>query len=472
MFPRLRCNKVNQERNIFVLELKKNDIYKSEIIDYTTEGSGICRINGVAVFVPSACVGDIAEIRILKTAKNYAYGKIERIISSSADRITPDCGLSVQCGGCTFRHINYEAELRFKEKHVKDTLVRIGNVDEQQKKKIVGCSHPDNYRNKAQLPFTVSKDGEIAVGFFASRTHRVIPLKECMLQSEIFNHTIPIVLEWANRNRISVYDEKLHTGKLRHLYMRYAEKTDELMVCIVANADTLKGENELVSMLREKLPQLKTVVVNVNKDRTNVITGRVCRTIYGDGYITDELCGLKFRISPLSFYQVNRAQAEKLYSIAADLADLKNGETLLDLYCGTGTIGLTMAYKAKRLIGAEIIPQAIDDAIKNSQRNNITNAEFICADAGQAVKKLKETGLSPDCIVIDPPRKGCSMDVISAVSEMSPSRVVYVSCDPATLARDIKLFAENGYYVKKAVPVDMFPRTAHVECVVLMTKSD
>ena len=363
------------------MELKKNKIYETEIIDYTTEGSGVCKIDGLAVFVPSSAVGDTAEVKILKSAKNYAFGKIENILSPSPNRISPDCDIFNKCGGCTFRHITYQSELDFKQKRVFDALTRIGGIEGNLIGNIIGADESDFYRNKAQLPVTLDSDGNIKVGFFAQRTHRVVTLDNCQLQSKAFSPAIEIFLKWANQNHISVYDEKSHTGILRHLYLRYAEKTDELMVCIVANANELRKEKQLIQILSENLPNLKSLVLNTNTDKTNVITGQKCRTLYGDGYITDILCDMKFRISPLSFYQVNRTQAEKLYQKAAEFADLKKNETLLDMYCGTGTIGLTMAGYVKNLIGVEIIPQAVEDAKNNAVLNGITNAEFICADA-------------------------------------------------------------------------------------------
>lgn len=452
--------------------IKKNEIYETEIIDYTTEGSGVCKIEGMTVFVPSTAAGDRAEVRILKTAKNYAFGKLEKMIEPSKDRIISDCPVSEKCGGCLFRHITYQAELEFKQKRVYDALTRIGGISGDLIGNIVGAEKSSRYRNKAQLPVAYDRDGKICVGFFAPRSHRVIPLKGCMLQSGSFDRAAEVFVDWAEKNHIPPYDESIHKGVLRHLYLRYAAKTDQLMVCVVANADELRHENELVRELCSALPNLRTVVLNINKDKTNVITGKTCRTLYGDGYITDELCGLRFRISPLSFYQVNRDQAERLYGIAAEYADLKPGETLLDLYCGTGTIGLSMAGRVKKLIGVEIIPQAIEDAKRNAAENNIHNAEFICADAGKAAADLHSRSIRPDCIVLDPPRKGCDKELISTVVQMSPKRIVYVSCDPATLARDIALFSSQGYTTVKATPVDMFPRTGHVECVVLMTKCD
>ena len=451
--------------------LRKNEIYRAEITDYTTEGSGICRIDGIAVFVQNAAVGDIADIRIIKPAKNYAFGKIESIIDSSPDRIAADCPVCDKCGGCSFRHITYDSELLFKQKRVTDALTRIGGLEKEITEPIEAADGSSRYRNKAQLPIAYDKNGSVCVGFYAMHSHRVIPLEDCLLHTELFTKAAKVFLEWANKYAVPPYDEAAHKGILRHLYLRQAQKTNELMVCIVANAKELRRERELVTSLCDALPELKTVVLNTNTDRTNVITGRLNRTLYGDGYITDELCSLRFRISPLSFYQVNRDQAEKLYGIASEFADINDSDVLLDLYCGTGTIGLTMAKKAKKLIGVEIIPQAIEDARLNASLNGITNAEFICSDASDAAHELNKRHLRPDCIILDPPRKGCDRALIGTVSQMDPKRIVYVSCDPATLARDIKLFSELGFTVQRVKPVDMFPRTGHVETVVLMKRT-
>ncbi len=454
------------------MELEKNKIYLGEAVDYTAEGNGVFKINGMTVFVPNTAVGDKAEVKIVKVGKNYSFGRLERIISPSDDRITSDCEIFNKCGGCVFRHINYSAELKFKCKRVYDALTRIGGIDGNIIGDIVPSPSCNAYRNKAQLPITRDINDKIRVGFFAPRSHRVIPLDYCPLQSESFNKAVDVFLKWANISGESVYDEAIHKGVLRHLYLRYSKKTGELMVCIIANSDRLKNEEKLIELLKDELPELKTVVLNINRERTNVITGKKCRNLYGDGYITDELCGLKFRISPLSFYQVNRDAAEKLYGIAAELANLNSNETLLDMYCGTGTIGLSMASRVKSLIGVEIVPQAIEDAKKNAEVNGIQNVRFICSDAIEAARLLYDEGVRPDCIILDPPRKGCGSELISIVSGMLPDRIVYVSCDPATLARDLAIFKEKGYSARKAVPVDMFPRTGHVECVVLMTKCD
>ena len=453
------------------MELKKNALYETEIIDYTTEGAGIGRIDGMTVFVPSTAVGDKVKVKILKVTKHLAYGKVEELIQPSFHRQAVDCAVFAPCGGCTFRHISYEAECAFKQKRVEDTLSRIGGVDVGMVQPIICADNCDGYRNKAQLPVTVDKNGRIAVGFFAPRSHRVIPIESCQLQAPVFNEAMRLFTQWANQYHLSAYDEGTHQGILRHLYLRYAEKTGQLMVCVVANAHTLPKSQELVAILQDGLPCLTTVVLNVNTAKTNVITGTECHTLFGEGVITDELCGLTFRISPLSFYQVNRTQAERLYTTAAECAALQPDETLIDLYCGTGTIGLTMARKVKQLIGVEIVPQAIEDARRNAAVNGIDNAQFICGDAAKAAVDLQHQNIRPDCVIIDPPRKGCEAALVDTIAQMSPQRVVYVSCDPATLARDIKRFADCGYCVQKAVPVDMFPRTPHVETVTLITRA-
>lgn len=451
--------------------LTKNEIYKTEITGLTSEGNGVCRIDSMAVFVPNTAVGDILEVRIVKVLKKYAFGIVENIISPSKDRIFSDCPVSSKCGGCILRHISYTAELEFKKQRVCDAVSRIGGIDSSLVGEIVPSDRIISYRNKAQLPIAYDNDGKVTVGFFAQRSHRVIPIKNCLLHSEAFNPIIEAFVEFANKYKLSPYNEKSHSGLLRHLYMRHAMATDEIMVCIVINGKKLPQEDELCDYLLSSNDKIKTIVINENRDKTNVITGKVCRTIYGDGFITDTLCGLSFKISPLSFYQVNRSQAEKLYTLAKNFAELKPNEILLDLYCGTGTIGLTMADCVAKLYGVEIIPQAIEDAKINAKINNINNAEFLCGDAAIAADELANRGIKPDCIIIDPPRKGCDAVLIETITnKFSPSRVIYVSCDPATLARDLKIFNESGYSVNKLVPVDLFPRTGHVETVVLMSR--
>lgn len=454
------------------MNIKKNDIIQLEITGMTSQGSGVGRYGGIAIFVSSTTVGDVIDCRIIKTSKNYAIGKIENIIKGADTRITPDCEVFKSCGGCVYRHISYDEELKIKRQKVIDAAVRIGGLSEEAVGEIVGAESPDHYRNKAQLPIGQDKAGNYIAGFYAFHSHRIIDSRVCKLQPPVFSEVCSVFRQWCEIFKPKPYNELTHKGLLRHLYIRYGEKSGEIMVCLVLNGKSIQGEQELAKMLRERIDGFKSLVVNVNTDKTNVILGRECRTVFGSDFITDTLCGLKFNISPLSFYQVNRTQAERLYSLAADYAALTGDEILLDLYCGTGTIGLSMADRVKKLIGVEIIPQAIDNAKQNARLNGIENAEFICGDAPQAAQKLKEQEEAIDVIIVDPPRKGLTPELITTVSEFAPKRVVYVSCDCATLARDIKIFLEKGFTLEKLTPVDMFPRTAHVECVVLMSRAD
>lgn len=452
------------------MELKKNDIIELEITGYTAEGSGVGRYENIAIFVPLAAAGDRLRVRILKTAKTYAFGRIENIVAPGKGRLKPDCGQFAQCGGCVYRHIGYEEELRAKQQRVQDAMERIGGFHNMIMKPIVGAKDPDHYRNKAQLPIGRATGGGVTMGFYATHSHRLIPCAECMLQPPAFTAAMQAFQEWAVKSGEDVYDEATGKGRLRHLYLRQAVATGEVMVCVVVNGNGVHYEQELVDILKERVPGLKSVIINVNREQTNVVLGRKCRTVWGSDYITDILCGLQFHISPMSFYQVNRDQAERLYTIAGEYAGLTGGETLLDLYCGTGTIGLSMANRAGHVIGIEIVEQAIEDANRNAKLNEIKNAEFICADAAKAADMLKNRGVHPDVVVLDPPRKGCDADLIETVAQMAPARVVYVSCDPATLARDLKLFALKGYKPQELTPVDMFPRTAHCESVALLER--
>ncbi len=450
--------------------LSKNDIIPMKITSTTAEGSGVGKTeDGVAVFVPLSAVGDELTVRILKVKKTYAFGKIEEILSPAESRTQPDCPHFSQCGGCVWRHISYEEECRLKRQKVADAVERIGGI-KTEIKPIISSEKTLRYRNKAQLPVAVGKDGALQMGFYAFHSHRIIDCADCLLQPEVFNSVMQITRDFLGKTDNDCYDERTGKGRLRHLYIRYGELTDELMVCYVVNGNGLKQEDLLVKMLREGLPNLKTVIINSNREKTNVILGKKNRTIYGSGFITDKLCGLNFRISPFSFWQVNRAQAERLYEKAREYAALSGSETLLDLYCGTGTIGLTMAKSCKQLIGVEIIEDAVRDAEQNAAVNSICNARFICADAETAAAQLESEGVRPDVVVLDPPRKGCGEALVKTIGKMSPDRIVYVSCDPATLARDLKYFEEQGYKTSEVTPVDMFPRTAHVESVASLTR--
>lgn len=453
------------------MNLRKNDIIKLSITSTTAEGSGVGRTeDGIAVFVPLSAVGDELEVRILKVKKTYAFGKIENIIKPSESRVEVDCPYFSKCGGCVWRHISYESELAIKQQRVTDAVERIGGISGVEFKPIIRNENTLRYRNKAQFPIGKDNNQNTLIGFYAFHSHRIIDCCDCALQPEIFTKVVNIVRSFIEQTNADIYNEQTGKGRLRHLYIRMGEVTNELMICLVVNGNGLKQEDVLVKMLREELPNLKSVIINSNREKTNVILGPKNRVAYGSDHITDILCGLKFKISPFSFWQVNRAQAEKLYSKAKEYADLKSDEILLDLYCGTGTIGLTMADSCKKLVGVEIVEDAIKDAKENALVNGIENAEFICADAADAAEKLRNDGLKPDVIILDPPRKGCGEELIKTILEMSPKRIVYVSCDPATLARDLKLLQEGGYEAKEITPCDMFSRTAHVESVCLLSR--
>lgn len=458
------------------MPLTKNQVIPLEITAMSAEGNGIGRYvedgaeSGLVVFVPRTAVGDRISCRILKVQKSHAYGRIEELTERSSHRTADDgadCAAFGRCGGCVFRHVTYEAELQYKWQRVADALARIGGLS-LLPEPIVGASDSDHYRNKAQYPVAPGEH-RLLVGFYAARSHRLVEQRDCRLQPPVFRTILDIVMRWAKKAGVTAYDEQTKTGLLRHIYIRQAEATGQLMVCLVCTSGKLPQTGALTAALRE-VEGVVSIVVNLNRADTNVILGDSEFLLWGEPYIVDELCGLRFRLSPRSFYQVNRRQAERLYRLAAEAAALTGGETLLDLYCGTGTIGLTMAAQAEALIGVEVVEQAVADARRNAEENGITNARFLCADAGEAAMQLRREGVRPDVVILDPPRKGCSPEVIEIVADMAPARVVYVSCDPATLARDLKKFAERGYEAIRAVPVDMFPRTAHVECVVRLVR--
>ena len=444
----------------------KNDEIMISITDVTSEGSGIGKYNGMAVFVPCTAVGDIVKVKILKVKKTYAYGKLLEVVTPSCDRADDVCLNFFKCGGCTYRHITYAAEQIIKQNKVYECIKRIGGINMPPKPIISG--EADRYRNKAQYP--VSSEGR--VGFFAFHSHRVISCDDCLIQPQIFTDMVRAAEEWISECKIPVYDEASHKGLLRHIYIRLAKATGEIMFTAVVNGENLPYADFILGKLKEICGEnLKSLQININKSRTNVILGDECRVIYGEKYITDILCGVKVRLSPLSFYQVNRDMAERLYEKAAEYA-APDGKNILDLYCGAGTIGLSMANRAKSVIGVEIVPQAVEDAKFNAKNNGIINARFICADATSAAELLAKEGIFPDTVIVDPPRKGCSQELINTITDkFRPERVVYVSCDPATLARDLKLFSKGGYLLKEYTPVDMFPRTSHVEVVTCLSRN-
>ncbi len=449
--------------------LKKNDIVTLTITDLTNEGMGVAKLDGYVLFVPKTAVGDVISARVLKTLTSHGFAKCEEILTPSPDRCAVDCPVFTKCGGCLFRHITYESELAIKKSWVDGHFKRIGKLD-------IACDTilpspaETGYRNKAQIPCGKNADGKPTFGFFAPHSHRIIPSEGCLLQPAFYTDITKTVEGWMNTYQIAPYDEETHKGILRHLFIRDGRVSGEVMVCLVANADKLPHADKLVDTLLKTNPKIASIILNVNKKPGNEILGLTCHTLYGKDGITDTLCGLDFDISPLSFYQVNHDGAEVLYKTAADFAELSEDDILLDLYCGVGTIGLSMAKHAKKLIGVEVIPAAVENATKNAAKNDIRNAEFICADAGKAAEKLATEGIRPDVVVVDPPRKGCGEDVISAMEKMSPRRIVMVSCNSATAARDCARFAEIGYLPQKMRAVDMFPRTGHVECVICLSR--
>lgn len=448
--------------------MKKNDTFETKILDLTIEGSGVCRIDNMAVFVPGTAVGDRIRVKIVKVLKSYAFGIVDALLEASPDRIVPACRLK-QCGGCVFQHVTYEAELRIKEKTVQDAFTRIGKLSPEFLP-ILGGQQRTRYRNKAQYPFALDKDGKAVLGFFARRSHRVIPVDDCLLQPELFDEIAKVVLEFVRKQRISIYDEKTEEGDLRHLYLRCGQHSGEVMVCLIVRNPIRKKLEPLVHILTELFPDIRCICMNCNPKQTNVILGDRTETLWGSDTITDTMCGNEVELSPESFYQVNTLQAERLYGVAKEFAQLTGGERLLDLYCGAGTIGLFMADQVKELVGVEIVPEAIRNAKKNAQRAGISNAQFFCGDAGTIAKQLVQQGAIPDVITVDPPRKGCDDATIQAMVQMQPKRIVMISCNPATAARDCAVLDAAGYEVKLVRPVDLFPETGHVETVVLLSR--
>ena len=448
------------------MKVLKNDEFILEITDVTTDGSGIGKLDGMAVFVPLTAVGDVVKVKALKVKKTYAFGKAVEIITPSKDRTENDCPYFNRCGGCVYRHINYDAELRLKTDKVREAVKRIGGVDLPPQP--IMFSDDLRYRNKAQYP--LSDNGE--VGFYAFHSHRIIPCDDCLLQPEIFAKISAAVTEFVKEFNISIYNEEHHKGLLRHLYIRKGQITDEIMVTFVINGDSLPKSDIIIDRLKGICGEkLKSVVLNINKQNTNVILGDKCKTLYGKDYITDILAGVRVRLSALSFYQVNNVMASRLYEKAAEYAN-PEGKNIIDLYCGAGTIGLSMAKRAKSVIGVEIVPEAVRDAEFNAKENGIDNARFICGDAKAAAESLKNEGIKADTVIVDPPRKGCDSEVIKIIAnDFCPESVVYISCDAATLARDIKIFGEMGYKLSEYTPADLFPRTAHVETVVLLSRA-
>lgn len=456
--------------------MKKNDKIVVKIEDIGVSGEGIGKVDGYTLFVKDALIGDTVEAVITKPKKNYGYAKMLRVLESSPYRVEKRCPVARQCGGCQIQELSYEAQLEFKAKKVYGNLERIGGFAPEfldtVMEPICGMEEPFFYRNKAQFPIGTDKEGNIVTGFYAGRTHSIIPNTECALGVPVNKQILEIILDFMNENGISAYNEETCRGLVRHVLIRYGFKTGEIMVCLVINGEKLPKSEKLVHKLVE-IPGMTSITYSVNRENTNVIMGKEIGILWGQGYITDYIGDVKYQISPLSFFQVNPVQTEKLYGLALEYAGLQGDETVWDMYCGIGTISLFLAQKAKKVYGVEIIPQAIDDARNNAAINGFENAEFFVGKAEEVLPDYyaryeREHGKSAhaDVIVVDPPRKGCDEALLNTMAKMKPEKIVYVSCDSATLARDLKYLCENGYEVKRVKPVDQFPHTVHVETVV------
>ncbi|MCP1110275.1 23S rRNA (uracil(1939)-C(5))-methyltransferase RlmD [Ohessyouella blattaphilus] len=454
--------------------MKKNDIVEVEITDCGINGEGIGKLLGFPLFIKDALIGDTIQARITKVKKNYAFARLEKIITPAKERITPPCPVAAPCGGCQIQALSYPAQLTFKEKKVKDVLMRLGKVPEglleQVMEPIIGMNEPYRYRNKAQYPFGTDKEGNLIAGFYAGRTHHLVTTDDCLIGAKENKDVLDVILRHARKHHIAAYDEETRTGLLRHVLIRKGTHTGEIMVCPVINGKTYPKVDSLIEELT-KLPGMTCIALSINTQNTNVIMGEEIQTLWGTPYITDKIGDLEFRLSPLSFFQVNSQQTEKLYQKALDYAGLTGNETIWDIYCGIGTITCFLARKAKQVYGIEVIPEAIEDAKENAKLNNIDNIQFYAQKAEDELPKHKEDKKT-DIIVVDPPRKGLDEKVLETIIYMEPKKIVYVSCDPATLARDIKYLREHGYELEHLTPVDMFPHTVHVETIVSLQRTD
>ena len=457
------------------MPLQKNQILTLRIERLSSDGSGVAHSpDGETVFVPGAAPGDEADVRIVKDCKRYAFGILDHLRTPSPDRIPVDCAVAGPCGGCSLRHLDYTAELRAKQENVTDAFRRIGGLDVPV---LDICPSPevDRYRNKVQFPVGLDKNGNPCIGFYAGRTHRIVPCPDCKLQPGVLNDIGNALCRFFAENGIQPYNEETGRGLVRHIFLRRGAHSGQIMVCLVCTRPNFPHADALCTRLREQFADIATILLNVNSKNTNVILGTETHTLYGPGYIEDTLCGVPVQLGPLSFYQVNTLAAERLYGIAAQYAQLTPDDLLLDLYCGMGSIGLSMVARCLELVCVEIVPEAIESAKANAARMGDAVAAkscFFCADAGQAATRLAAEGLHPDVVMLDPPRKGCDEATLSAVVRMAPRRVVYVSCNPATAARDAAWLEQNGYHTEQVQPVDLFPRTKHCECVIALSKGE
>ena len=448
---------------------KLNDIIEVNITGLGSSGEGVGKADGFTVFVHGALPGEKVSVKLFQVKKSYASGRILNILEESPQRVKPQCAFYEKCGGCQLQHLNYEGQLNVKRQQVKDAIERIGHITGCEVLPVLGMENPWHYRNKMQFP-AAKTEGKIQIGCYAALTHNVINIDDCLIQKQANNKIMQVVRQWMQQFNISAYDETTGKGVVRHVMGRAGAKTCEVMAVIVTACYDIPHAGELVTMLKTEVDGLKSIVQNINKKRTNIIMGAKNRVLYGKSTIKDRLGNLKFNISPLSFFQVNSAQTEKLYATALDFAALSGKETVIDCYCGTGTISLYLAQKARKVYGIEIVEPAIKDANENAKANNIANAEFICGDAAVEMPALLKSGVKPDTVLLDPPRAGCDKKVLAAIAGVKPEKIVYVSCNPASLARDMAFLTENGYKAVKAQPVDMFPMPSHIETVCLLSK--
>jgi 23S rRNA (uracil1939-C5)-methyltransferase len=452
--------------------VKKNDVVEIIIEDIGSEGEGIGKYEGYTLFVKDTVMGDRALVKVMKTGKTYGYARLEKLIKPSDFRVEPRCPIATKCGGCQLQHVDYHKQLEYKENKVRNCLTRIGGFEDIPMEPISGMEEPYYYRNKSQFPVGRDKNGKIAIGFYAGRTHTIIDTDHCFIGSKINVDILSFIRTFIEKYKIEPYEEETHKGLLRHILTRVGYSSGEVMVCFVINGNDIPHKEELVQGLR-KIPGMKSICLNVNKEKTNVILGERIIPIWGEPYITDSIGPIQYQISPLSFYQVNPVQTKKLYDTALDYADLHGDEVVWDLYCGIGTISLFLAQKAKMVYGVEIIPQAIEDAKTNAKINQIENAEFYVGAAEEVLpQKYQKENVKADVIVVDPPRKGCEQSLLDTILLMAPKRVVYVSCDPATLARDLKYLCEKGYELVKVKAVDQFSHSVHVETVALLSRAE
>ena len=448
----------------------KNTLARLVIESLSSDGSGVGRLDGKAVFVPATAPDDEITVRIVKDMGRYAFGIVEELHRSGPGHIQPDCPVYRPCGGCCFRHLDYETEAHAKEGFVADAFRRLGGFEDLPVLPLLTGPLTDRYRNKVQFPVGYDPAGNVTAGFFAGRSHRLVPCQDCLLQPKALNDIAAAVCAFLQRKGIPLYNEASHKGLVRHIFLRQGWHSGQVLLCLVINGRSLPHGEEFCAEMTRQFPQIKTIVLNVNRQKTNVITGEECIPLFGPGFIEDTLCGVPVKLGPLSFYQVNTPAAEQLYAVAREFAALCPEDTLLDLYCGMGTIGLSMAEDCRALVGVEIVPEAVESARGNAAAMGVENARFLCADAGQAATQLAAEGLTPQVICLDPPRKGCDAATLDAVLTMAPRRVVMVSCNAATAARDCRYLADRGYRPVKVQPMDLFPRTKHVETVVLLSK--